>query len=156
MLENKLKNNGHHQWFLTSLLKINGTNHIRRNNWSMMKTILWNAILINIVYYMLFKHIMLKEKTSTIESFLKFSLDVTWKFIWNFLFGTGSSKNVILKHTTLKFMMPFRDAALTHCFSAESFFRFLEYFPELINIGFRLEDIFGNEGFGSSIGRFSS
>ena len=28
----------------------------------MMKTILCNAILINIVYYMLFKHIMLKEK----------------------------------------------------------------------------------------------
>ena len=53
-------------------------------------------------------------------------------------------------------MMPFRDAALTHCFSVESFFRFLEYFPELINIGFRLEDISGNEGFGSSIRRYSS
>ena len=108
------------------------------------------------VYCMHFKHIMLKGKKSTIESFLKFSLDVAWKFIWNFLFGMGSSKNVILKLTALKFMMPFRDAVLTHCFSAESYFRFLEYFPELINIGFRLEDIFGNEGFGSSIRRYSS
>ena len=60
------------------------------------------------------------------------------------------------KINKIKFMMPFRDAALTHCFSVESFFRFLEYFPELINIGFRLEDISGNEGFGSSIRRYSS
>lgn len=43
-----------------------------------------------------------------------------------------------------------RDAVLTSIsFSVESTSDFLRYFlPKLINIGFRLEDIFGNEGFG--------
>lgn len=76
--------------------------------------------------------------------FLRLSLDDTWKFIWNFLFGMGSRKNVILKLSTLKFMMPLRDTALNPCFSTESWFKFLKYFSESINNGFSLQDVLGN------------
>lgn len=50
----------------------------------------------------------------------------------------------ILKLSTLKFMMPLREMALIHCFSTGSWFKFIEYFPKLINNGFRLQDILGN------------
>lgn len=77
---------------------------------------------------------------------MRLSFDDTWKLIWNVLPGMGSSETVIMKLTTLKFMMPLRDTAPIHFFPTKSWFKFLEYFPELINNGFRPEDILGNDG----------
>lgn len=87
---------------------------------------------------------MLRGEKILQEVFLGLSLDVTWKVIWNFLFGMGSGKNVILKLGTLKFMMPLRDIELTYCLPLESWFKFLECLPELINIGFRVQDVLAN------------
>lgn len=80
---------------------------------------------------------------NVLESFFKVFLRWYLEIYLEFFIWCGI-KNVILKFIILKFMMFLRDIVLIYCFFVEFWFKFFEYFLELISKGFRLEDIFGN------------